>query len=137
MKNASDSLHLPTTNTTSNKQAPATTKLHLKFMCNEALGLLKGTFHSLSQMPCPTYNIWYKTHIIIKNYINIITDIILCKEQDDFREKDCAFLVSQLTDKHREYDILIYMAFIDFEKASDTFNQSSGKYHIRNVYCNI
>jgi hypothetical protein len=49
----------------------------------------------------------------------------------------CVFLVSQLTNKHREYDISTYMAFIGFEKASDTLKQSFGKYHVRNVYCNI
>jgi hypothetical protein len=83
----------------------------------------------------------YKIYIITENHINVITHTIPLKEQDDFRENgsyiDCVFLVFQLTKKHREYDIPTYMAFIDFEKASDTLNQSFGKYYIRNVYCNI
>jgi hypothetical protein len=72
-------------------------------------------------MPCPTYNTGYKIYIITKNHINIITDIILHTEQDDFREEgsctDCVFLVSQLIEKHIGYT---YKAFTDFEKASDT-----------------
>jgi hypothetical protein len=60
---------------------------------HQSLGLRKAP--SIHCHKCHVQHTWYKTYIITKNYINIITDIILCKEQDDFREKgsciDCVF----------------------------------------------
>jgi hypothetical protein len=37
---------------------------------------------------------------------------------------DCIFSVSQIIEKHREYNIPTYIAFIDLEKAFDTVNRA-------------
>jgi hypothetical protein len=57
-----------------------------------------------------------------------IAEVILLEEENGFRKyttcMDCIFSVSQIIEKHREYNIPTYIAFIDLEKAFDTVNRA-------------
>jgi hypothetical protein len=43
---------------------------------------------------------------------------------ENMERVDCIFSVSQIIEKHREYNIPTYIAFIDLEKAFDTVNRA-------------
>jgi hypothetical protein len=75
-------------------------------------------------------NTGYKIYAkIITQRLMTIAEVILLKEQNDFRKyrtcMDCILLsVSQMIEKHREYNIPTYIAFIDLEKVFDTVNRA-------------
>jgi len=66
------------------------------------------------------YKIYSK---IIAKGLTAIAEVLLLEEQKEFRKgrtcMDCIFSASQKIEKHREFNILTYIAFIDFKKAFD------------------
>ena len=64
------------------------------------------------------YKIYSK---IIAERLTVIAEALLLEEQNGFRKgrscMDCMFSASQLIEKHREFNILTYTAFIDYKKA--------------------
>jgi hypothetical protein len=68
-------------------------------------------------------NTGYKIYsrIIIK-MLRVIAEVLLLEEQNGFRKgrscMDCIFSVSQIIEKHREFNIPTYIAFIDLKKKS-------------------
>ncbi|KAJ4443242.1 hypothetical protein ANN_04910 [Periplaneta americana] len=70
-------------------------------------------------------NTGYKVYSkIITKRLNVIADTMLIEEQNGFRSNrsciDSVFSLSQIIEKHREYNIPTSIAFIDYEKAFDT-----------------
>ena len=69
----------------------------------------------------PLLNTRYKIYskIIVKR-LTVIAEVILLEEQGGFRKgrsfMDCIFSASQIIEKHREFNIPTYIAFIDFKK---------------------
>lgn len=66
----------------------------------------------------------YKTYArIINQRTKAITEALLLEEQSGFRSGrsciDNAFVLNQIIEKHREFNIETHMAFIDYEKAFD------------------
>jgi len=63
------------------------------------------------------YKIYSK---IIAKRLTVIADVLLLEEQNGFRKgrscMDCIFAASQIIEKHREFNIPTYIAFIDFKK---------------------
>ena len=59
--------------------------------------------------------------------LTVIADVLLLGEQNGFRKgrscKDCIFSASQIIEKHREFNIPTYTAFIDFKKAFDSVDR--------------
>ncbi len=57
-----------------------------------------------------------------------ISDVLLLDEKNGFRKgRYCVgriFTVSQIIEKHREYNVLTFLAFVDLEKAFDTVNRT-------------
>ena len=64
------------------------------------------------------YKIYSK---IIAKRLTAISQVLLLEEQNGFRKgrscMDCIFSASQIIEKHREFYIPTYIAFIDFKKA--------------------
>ena len=60
------------------------------------------------------YNIYSK---IIAKRLTVIAEALLVEEQNGFRKgrscMDCIFATSQLIEKHREFNIPTYIAFVD------------------------
>jgi hypothetical protein len=67
------------------------------------------------------YKIYSK---IIAKRLTVIADVLLLEEQNGFRKgRSCMeyiFSASQIIEKHREFIIPTYIAFIDFKKAFDS-----------------
>jgi len=66
-------------------------------------------------------NTEYKIHSkIIAKRLTVIADVLLLEEQNGLRKgrscMDCIFSASQIIEKHREFNIPTYNAFIDFKK---------------------
>jgi hypothetical protein len=67
-------------------------------------------------------NTGYKIYseIIVKR-LTVIADVLLLEEQNRFRKSrscmDCVVSASQIIEKHREFNIPTYIAFIDFKKS--------------------
>jgi hypothetical protein len=63
------------------------------------------------------YKIYSK---IIAKRLTAIAEVLLLEEQNGFRKgrscTDCIFSASQIIEKHREFNIPTYIAFIDFKK---------------------
>ena len=61
----------------------------------------------------------------------LLTETILSETQYGFKKGcmvshlDCIFTIAQIIEKHREYQLTIYIAFIDFRKAFDRVNRGS------------
>ena len=59
--------------------------------------------------------------------LTVIADVLLLEEQNGFRKgrscMDCIFSASQIIEKHREFNIPTYIAFIDFKKAFDSVDR--------------
>ena len=70
------------------------------------------------------YKIYSK---IIAKRLTVIAEALLVEEQNGFRKgrscMDCIFATSQLIEKHREFNIPTYIAFIDFKKAFDSVDR--------------
>ena len=70
------------------------------------------------------YKIYSK---IIAKRLTVIADVLLLEEQNGFRKgrscMDCIFSASQIIEKHREFNIPTYTAFIDFKKAFDSVDR--------------
>jgi len=70
------------------------------------------------------YKIYSK---IIAKRLTAITEVLLLEEHNGFRRgrscMDCLFSASQIIEKHRECNIPIYIAFIDFKKAFDSVDR--------------
>ena len=70
------------------------------------------------------YKIYSK---IIAKRLTVIAEVLLLEEQNGFRKgrscMDCIFSASQIIEKHREFNVLTYMAFIDFKKAFDSVDR--------------
>jgi hypothetical protein len=50
--------------------------------------------------------------------------VLLLEEQNGFRKgRSCIFSASQIIEKHREFNIPTYIAFIDFKKALDSVDR--------------
>jgi hypothetical protein len=64
---------------------------------------------------------------IIAKRLTVIADVLLLEEQNGFKKgrscMDCIFSVSQIIEKHREFNIPTYIAFIDFKKAFDSVDR--------------
>jgi hypothetical protein len=74
-------------------------------------------------------NTGYKIYAkLITQCLMTIAEVILLEEQNGFRKyrtcMDCISSVSQIIEKHREYNIPTYIAFIDLDKTFDTVNKS-------------
>lgn len=71
-----------------------------------------------------SYKIFSK---IITRRLNIISEYILTEEQNGFRKgrscSDCIFVIEQIIQKRREFNLPTYMLFIDYEKAFDRLIQ--------------
>ena len=82
-----------------------------------------GNYKSISLLN-NGYKIYSK---IIAKRLTVIAEALLLEEQNGFRKgrscMDCIFSVSQIIEKHREFNIPTYMAFIDFKKAFDTVDR--------------
>jgi hypothetical protein len=66
----------------------------------------------------------YKIYLkIIAKRLTVIAEVLLLEEQNGFRKgrscMDCIFSASQIIEKHKEFNIPTYMAFIDYKKAFD------------------
>jgi hypothetical protein len=63
------------------------------------------------------YKIYSK---IIAKRLTVIAHVLLLEEQNGFRKgrscMDCIFSASQIIEKHKEFNIPTYIAFIDFKK---------------------
>ena len=70
------------------------------------------------------YKIYSK---IIANRLTVVAEALLLEEQKGFRKgrpcMECIFSVLQIIEKHREFNIPTYMAFIDFKKAFDSVDR--------------
>jgi len=70
------------------------------------------------------YKIYSK---IIAKRLKAIAEVLLLEEQNGFRKggscMDCIFSASQITEKHREFNIPTYIAFIEFKKAFDSVDR--------------
>jgi hypothetical protein len=44
---------------------------------------------------------------------------------------DCIFSASQIIEKHREFNITTYIAFIDFKKAFDSVQRQIMDYYVQ------
>jgi hypothetical protein len=70
------------------------------------------------------YKIYSK---ITANRLTATAEVLLLEEQNGFRKgrswMDCIFSASQIIEKHREFNIPTYIAFIDFNKAFDSVNR--------------
>ena len=60
---------------------------------------------------------------IIAKRLTTIAEVLILEEQNGFREgrscMDCIFSASKIIEKHREFNIPTYIAFIDLKKAFD------------------
>ena len=76
------------------------------------------------------YKIYSK---IIAKELTVIGEALLLEEQNEFRKgrscMDCIFYASQLIEKHREFNISTYIAFIDYKKALDSVDRDK----LRNI----
>lgn len=67
------------------------------------------------------YKIYAK---IVTRRINVINEALLKEEQCGFRKgrscSDCVFIIQQLIQKRREFNLPTYILFIDYEKAFDS-----------------
>jgi len=73
-------------------------------------------------------NIGYKIYSkIIAKRLTAIAKVLLLEEQNGFRKgrscMDYIFSASQIIEKHREFNIPTYIAFIDFKKAFDSVDR--------------
>jgi len=73
-------------------------------------------------------NTGYKNYSkIIAKRLRAIAEVLLLDEQNGFRKgrscMDCIFSDSQIIEKHREFNIPTYIAFIDFKKAFDSVDR--------------
>jgi hypothetical protein len=71
-----------------------------------------------------------------------IAEVIFLEEQNGFRKYkiciECIFSASQIIEKHTEYNMSTYTAFIDLEKAFDTVNRAkNGKFYKIKIYQDI
>ena len=70
------------------------------------------------------YKIYSK---IIAKRLTAIAVVLLLEEQNRFRKgrfcMDCILSASQIIEKHREFNIPTYIAFIDFKKAFDSVDR--------------
>ena len=70
------------------------------------------------------YKIYSK---IIAKRLTVIAEALVLEEQNGFRKGrscvDCIFSASHIIEKHREFNIPTYMAFIDFKKAFDSVDR--------------
>ena len=70
------------------------------------------------------YKIYSK---IIAKRLTAIAEVLLLEEQNGFRKgrscMDCIFSPSQIIEKHREFNIPTYIAFIVFKKAFDSVDR--------------
>jgi uncharacterized alpha-E superfamily protein len=69
-------------------------------------------------------NVAYKVYAkIITRRLNMINEYILSEEQCAFRKgrisTDCIFIMEQLIQERREFNLPTYILFIDYEKAFD------------------
>ena len=57
------------------------------------------------------------------NRLTAIAEVLLLEQKNGFRRSrscmDCIFSASKITEKHREFNIPTYIAFIDFKKVLD------------------
>jgi len=73
-------------------------------------------------------NTGYKIYLkIIAMRLTAIAEVLLLEEQNGFRKgrscMDCIFSALQIIEKHREFNIATYIAFIEFKKAFDSDNR--------------
>jgi hypothetical protein len=72
------------------------------------------------------YKIYSK---IIAKRLRVIADILLLEEQYGFRKgrsrMDFIFPASQIIEKHREFNIPTYIAFIDFKKHLNLWTETN------------
>jgi hypothetical protein len=58
-----------------------------------------------------------------------ISDVLLLEEQNGFRKgrscMDDTFTIQQIIEKHREFNLEMHIAFIDYEKAFDRVNRAT------------
>jgi len=70
------------------------------------------------------YKIYSK---LITKRLTVIADVLLLEEQNGCRKgracMDCIFSAFQITEKHREFNIPTYVAFIDFRQAFDSVDR--------------
>ena len=70
------------------------------------------------------YEIYSK---LIAKRLTVIADVLLLEEQNGLRKgrscMDCIFSASQIIEKHREFNIPTFIAFIDFKKAFDSVDR--------------
>lgn len=70
------------------------------------------------------YKIYSK---IIAKRLTAISETLMLEEQNGFRKgrscMDCVFSLSQVIEKHREFNIPTYISFIDFKKAFDSVDR--------------
>ena len=70
------------------------------------------------------YKIYSK---IIAKGLTVIAEVLLLEQQNGFRKgrscMDCIFSASQIIEKLIEFNIPIYIAFIDFKKAFDSVDR--------------
>lgn len=74
-------------------------------------------------------NVGYKIYSkIINERLKTISDALLIEEQSGFRTGrsciDNVFVIKQLFEKRREFNLETHVAFIDFEKAFDRINRT-------------
>jgi hypothetical protein len=70
---------------------------------------------------CATYKLHAK---ITARRISVICEPLLCEEKNCFRRvrscTDSIFIIQQLLEKHREYNIETHLLFVDYYKAFDS-----------------
>jgi len=78
------------------------------------------------------YKIYSK---LIAKRLTVIADVLQLEEQNGFRKgrscMDCIFSASQIIEKHTEFNIPTYIAFIDFKKAFDSVDREIVDYYVK------
>ena len=63
----------------------------------------------------------------LKKQIGVIAETKLAESQNGFRKgsccSDCIFVLTQIIEEHREFNIPTYIAFVDFEKTFDMIDR--------------
>ena len=94
-------------------------------------GIIYPIFKKGNRRECGNYrginllNSAYKIYAkLLTKRINIINEVLLIEEHCGFRRghscSDCVFILQQLIQKGREFNLATYFLFIDYKKAFDT-----------------
>jgi endonuclease/exonuclease/phosphatase family metal-dependent hydrolase len=99
------------------------------------IAVVKSLFKKGDRSSCDNYrgisllNTAYKIYsMVIKGRMQPIMEVLLLEEQCGFRKgracTDNVFVMKQIVEKRREFNLETHIAFVDFKKAFDSINRS-------------